>query len=134
MLEKGVEWMRSTKQGRTALDEEFGWTAIPRVAGQSARARRAAATRLDLLQASDFSRHLREFRFPVRYLGGSNDTAVDVLAETRLLRNRLHADCGFQSRLVVGAPHSVFASNPREASERVADWVDQIEASEPAEQ
>lgn len=125
MLEKGLE-LYSSIAGRGG-DEDLDWAAVPRVATQSPRARRAAANRLAIIGRTDFTSLLGRVQFPVRYIGGGGDRAVRVHDEVRLLRRRLPASAEFESHIIPGAPHAILASHPRPTAERLSRWVAEME-------
>lgn len=83
---------------------------------------------MNIIQSSDFSPQLKKVSFPVRYLGGANDIVVPVRREIATLSAHLPTHCDFQSELLRGAPHAMIASHPEETSERISQWVSEIEA------
>lgn len=128
-LDRGLQFVASLNEAGEDLEDELGWAAIPRVASQSPRGRRAAANRLAIIGRTDFSRRLGEIRFPVRYIGGSADAVVPVLGEVGLLRRRLNPRSGFQSHIIPLGPHSILMSEAAQTAGRVRRWVSEIEAA-----
>ncbi len=128
-LERGLQLVASLNDAGEDLEDEMGWAAIPRVASQSPRARKAAANRLAIIARTDFSRRLGEIQFPVRYIGGSADAVVPVLSEVSLLRRRLNPRSGFQSHIIPLGPHSILMSDAEQTARRVRRWVSEIDAA-----
>lgn len=127
-LERGLRLVASLNEAGEDLEDELGWAAIPRLASQSPRARRAAANRLAIIARTDFSQRLGEIQFPVRYIGGSADAVVPILGEVGLLRRRLNPRSGFQSHIIPLGPHSILMSEAVRTALRVRRWVSEIEA------
>ncbi len=115
--------------GRSALGEDresFDIGAYP--AARTLQGRRATAKRMSIIQASDFTAQLQEIKFPVRYLGATNDIVVPVRREIATLLAHLPPHCDFQSELVAGAPHAMIASHAKQTVEHLSRWVREIEA------
>ncbi len=113
------------RRGIAARDVDRHVAPYPAV--RSRAGRRATARRMRLIQQSDFRERLGGVRFPVRYLGGGADTVVPVAREVQTLTDRLPPDCGFEARIVAGAPHMIVASHPRLTAVQLSHWVTSIE-------
>lgn len=129
LLERGLELYTAFRGSRGAVERDLSWAAIPHVASQSHRTRRAVAGRLAEVGRADYRSVLHRVRFEVRYLGGGADTAVAVRREISLLRNRLPEPARFRSHVIAGAPHAVLSTHPRPSAERIVGWIARIEAA-----
>lgn len=138
LFEKGMEWYcsrllhssnaQAVERGvdRRELDPA---TLYP--AARTPDGWRTIISRLSLIQNADFRPYLNRVRTPVRYLGGASDMVVPVHREVRTLWSGLTPRCRFASALVPDAPHMVIASHPRGSTERICDWIEQVEAGAP---
>ncbi len=131
LLESGIDYYVAGKSAFGQSRETFDVGAYP--ATRTERGRRATANRMNIIQGSDFSTQLKEVSFPVRYLGGANDIVVPIRREIATLSAHLPTHCDFQSELLRGAPHAMIASHPEETSERISQWVNEIEADSTAD-
>lgn len=125
LLEAGIDMYVALKNTRGELRCASGQGAYP--VTRTDRGRRATANRMAIIQRSDFRGKLTEIRFPVRYLGGARDVVVPVRREIATLRRELSAECGFQSRIVSGAPHPMIASHPDSTVQQILRWVHETE-------
>lgn len=128
VIERGAD-LFLRRRGVARAESDLDWPGGVLVAGQSARPRRAAAERLRLVAETDFTPHLNRVRFPVRYIGGSADEAINVRGEVRHLANRLPASASFEARLFAGAPHGILCARPADAGEQIVEWITGIEAT-----
>ena len=125
LLESAIDVYVAGKSAAGERRETFKSGAYP--ATRTPRGRRATATRMTIIQESDFRDQLKEIDFPVRYLGGARDIVVPVRREIATLLARLPPHCDFQSVLVAGAPHAIIVSHPQQTVEHISRWVRETE-------
>ena len=130
LLEWGIDSYVARKSGLGERRETFDMGAYP--ATRTQRGRLAAANRMAIIQATDFRDRLSQVRFPVRYLGGSNDIVVPVRREIDTLLAHLPPNCDFQGELLTRAPHTIIASHPEQTVNHLSRWIREIESKNPS--
>ena len=88
---------------------------------------KATANRMRLIQETDFTQALGRIAFPVRYIGGEKDRVIPVKREVATLNSNLPQRASFQSYLIPGAAHAIFATNAATTVEYISRWILEIE-------
>lgn len=107
-----------------ADDVEAG--AYPAVRNRSGRL--ATARRMQIIQHTDMRCTLSSVDYPVRYIGGANDTVVQVAREVSTLAELLPPGSDFEFRLIAGAPHMIIASHSSLVVDELERWVSIVES------